>query len=73
VFTWNKLAGFALMLALPGLLYWANQTFVINLVDVVGFYISESSLSLFALKVICSVALLLGLSMLVAGRMEVRR
>ncbi|MEA4900917.1 MAG: hypothetical protein VB077_04735 [Desulfitobacterium sp.] len=69
----NKAAGIALGVFILAFGFGWIRIFEFKVENVLLFYTAESSLGLFALKVIGSVVLLLGLSMLISGRMEVKR
>lgn len=69
----NKSSGIALMIVFFAFLLGYIRLYEFNAANILRFYAEESSLGLFVIKVVCSVVLLLGLSMLIAKRMEVKR
>lgn len=69
----NKASGIALFIFFFAFGLGTVRIFGFDSANILHFYTEEGSLGLFVFKVVCSVVLLLGLSMLIARRMEVKR
>ena len=69
----NKSFGVILSLVLLAFVFGTVRIFALNIENLMRFYTSESSLGIFVLKVLLTVLVLFGLSILTSNRMEVKR